>query len=99
MGMAKGQRAVDGGRWVSICVVLFICYGAFGQTLTAVNEGSILGACWEHWQTYGDGYFVGDGDVYSTHNTFSFCGCPTIGYGSDSDHSYIVFRHAVNVLP
>ncbi|CAN2050451.1 hypothetical protein GMMP1_950001 [Candidatus Magnetomoraceae bacterium gMMP-1] len=67
-----------------------------GDGGTFLNEGSIPGEQKNaDWNTYGDGYFIGEDDIYDQYNTSVLSGCRTM-YWSDS---YIVFHHEVDILP
>ena len=60
------------------------------NSILLMNEGSILGASHpDQWNVYGDGYFIGDDEVYERYNATSFTGCPTLR----QENSYLVFYH------
>jgi len=44
----------------------------------------------------GDGYYLDYADVYEDHNSVDFTAA-TIGYGSNSDHSFLVLSHPVHL--
>ena len=65
------------------------------NSITLLNEGHVRSIN-KPWDNYGDGYYIGSSDLYTAHKTTLF-ECPTIGYATNADHSYVVFCNTITI--